>query len=83
VSEKARNEALDIRVYNIAALHILNPNWKSLRKRQLAKAELNDPRKFDESETDINSNVGKPKTASKPKRSFVNRSGKNFVRGWK
>lgn len=42
VSEKARNEALDIRVYNIAAMHILYPSKKSYPKsyrQKMATAE--------------------------------------------
>lgn len=34
----ARNEALDVRVYNMAALAILNPNWKALASRAQAPA---------------------------------------------
>lgn len=33
VKVRARNEALDIAVYNLAALHILNPNFQALSKR--------------------------------------------------
>lgn len=38
VSENARNEALDVRVYNIAAMHILYPSKKSYPKTYLAKS---------------------------------------------
>lgn len=32
----ARNEALDLKVYNMAALALLNPNWRALAKRAQA-----------------------------------------------
>lgn len=35
----ARNEALDVRVYNMAALAILNPEWRGLMRRRRATAE--------------------------------------------
>lgn len=36
---RARNEALDITVYNLAALSILNPNYKKLKENLVAKKE--------------------------------------------
>jgi len=38
---RPRNEALDLRVYNLAALKILNPNYKKLKKNlEAAKARI-------------------------------------------
>lgn len=39
VKKRARNEALDMRVYATAALYILNPNFKALAEGIQAKAE--------------------------------------------
>jgi phage terminase large subunit GpA-like protein len=35
----ARNEALDVRVYNMAARAILNPEWRALQRRRRVSAE--------------------------------------------
>ncbi|HEY8562804.1 MAG TPA: phage terminase large subunit family protein [Pyrinomonadaceae bacterium] len=43
VSENARNEALDLRVYNLAAFHILNPDMKSYRSAVRRRREENKP----------------------------------------
>lgn len=39
VKIRARNEALDLRVYNRAALALLNPNWGKLARRKLPPRE--------------------------------------------
>ena len=39
VKTRARNEALDTNVYNLAALSILNPNFKALKDKQEQKPE--------------------------------------------
>jgi len=40
VQTRARNEALDVRVYSHAALKILNPNWASLINRLEPEVEV-------------------------------------------
>ncbi|MEC8887354.1 MAG: phage terminase large subunit family protein [Pseudomonadota bacterium] len=52
-SDKARNEALDCRVYALAALKIMQPNLKLIKQRRLAQAD-------DEQE------MASPKTTIKP-----------------
>lgn len=37
---RERNEALDIRVYSLAAMELLNPNWKVLAAKRLANPEV-------------------------------------------
>jgi phage terminase large subunit GpA-like protein len=39
-SASARNEALDCRVYSMAALAILNPNWEALEERHNKRLAL-------------------------------------------
>lgn len=39
VKPSARNEALDLRVYNMIALALLNPGWKGLARRRRESAE--------------------------------------------
>ncbi|MGA0207639.1 MAG: hypothetical protein ACO3LT_07590, partial [Ilumatobacteraceae bacterium] len=41
--QKLRNEALDVRVYAIAARMILRPNWEKLRSNLEARAEVKRP----------------------------------------
>ena len=49
---RSRNEALDIAVYNLAALYILNPNFKKLEGRLMpAKEKEPEPEKVDTSIT--------------------------------
>jgi phage terminase large subunit GpA-like protein len=48
VAASVRNEALDIRVYNLAARTILNPNYELIAKRRIALPEVAD-RPADES----------------------------------
>jgi len=38
VKTRARNEALDINVYNLAALSILNPNFKAIKENSIKSA---------------------------------------------
>jgi len=40
VSKSQPNEALDNAVYNLAALHILNPDWDAWKKKALKEREL-------------------------------------------
>jgi phage terminase large subunit GpA-like protein len=80
VSANARNEALDCRVYGLAAVHILNPDWKSFQNARKNRRERIDPRKNTVSENDINP-VVKPPAA---KKSFISKSRRRggFVKNW-
>jgi len=72
VGSNVRNEALDCRVYGLAAAKILNPDFRSLNeKRTKAKKEV--PEK-------VKSEPSKP-----PRRSFIKggRTGKGFVNNWR
>lgn len=84
VSERARNEALDCRVYALAAVHILNPDWKSFRSNREKKANKPekqiDPRKNATAENEIITKLPSPK---RPKKSFVGTRRGGFVNGWK
>ena len=45
---RARNEALDLEVYNLAMLALLNPNWKALKNKHEALAGETPPKAPDE-----------------------------------
>jgi len=45
IKKRERNEALDIRVYSMAALHLVNPNWRALAK---VMAEVREPEEEDQ-----------------------------------
>ena len=83
VSERARNEALDCRVYALAAVHILNPDWKSFRhgiktRREKKSAQI-DPRKITSAENDLIPQ----RQAKRQTKSFVPKRRGGFVQGWK
>lgn len=42
VRSNRRNEALDVRVYNAAALHVLNVNWEKLKANMESRRETRD-----------------------------------------
>lgn len=69
VKTRARNEALDVRVYALAALKILNPVYKALRKRFEPEAPKPAPKK---SEID-QIQPARAKARRKPRGGFVNR----------
>ena len=80
-----RNEALDIRVYSLAGLHILRPNWAALSKR-LAKVE--EKAKIAETDTEHNHELPEPadRTERQPARFRPNpfaRARGGWVNGWK
>lgn len=68
-SADARTEALDIRVYNLAVLDILNPNFEVITTNQAIQIQnLKQPQKQIE---------------AKPKKSFIpHRRGEGWVRRW-
>jgi phage terminase large subunit GpA-like protein len=72
VSESARNEALDVRVYAMAARAILNPNLEKIAKRRLNFPEVAD-RLTDEvsNEQPVENAVEKPANNNKKKRFVV------------
>jgi phage terminase large subunit GpA-like protein len=86
-SEGIRNEALDLRVYSYSALCILQPDWILLTKRLAQKQKVYTVRseKSDENaEQESQQTPEQPKPTAKPvRKSFVPRSGKSFVNGWK
>lgn len=84
VSENARNEALDLRVYNIAAYMILNPDLKSFAQRlkKQAKKPQNDSKMPEKIENNPEINKKSQKTTIKKPRRFVN-ARKDFINGWK
>jgi phage terminase large subunit GpA-like protein len=73
IKPSLRNEALDVRVYAMAALAILSPDMKREADRQIRAAEAhNDP--------DPEPKKPAPKSSPSP---FVHRSKGNFVEGWR
>jgi phage terminase large subunit GpA-like protein len=75
-TSSARNEPLDLRVYNLAALKILNPNWQALKLREVAKARKNPP---PDKSAPVHTATEKPPTP--PKKSKRGRGG--FVNRWR
>ncbi len=76
IKQSARNEALDIRVYAMAALAILNPNFARLATQAMTSAENATENEALESSTK-RLKVGQ-------KRPFLGNIGKkSFVNGWK
>jgi phage terminase large subunit GpA-like protein len=70
VSESARNEALDVRVYATAARAILNPNLDKIAKRRLTFPEAAD-RASEPVDEDVENSVEKPPNINKKKRFVV------------
>ncbi len=64
IKKSARNEALDLRVYAMAALAILNPNWRALQARRLAVGK----QAAAKPEADVQASAP---TSPKPSSSFV------------
>lgn len=82
---RARNEALDLKVYNLAAVCLLNPNWERLAAKLDRPPQLEIKADDDESQL---ATVGTP-TNVRPVppvgRSIAQRPrrGGNFVKGWR
>lgn len=75
VKTRARNEALDLTVYNMAALSILNPNWKALKSNLNKNRSKKDVIKEEKDEA---IEIKKPKKTiqkqrKKPSQSWVKR----------
>lgn len=69
-----RNEGLDLKVYNLAAFEILNPNLEKLAASLQGKAEdLQEPVKVVPEETEENKQYVKKKKAAKRGTGFVSR----------
>lgn len=75
-SSDARTEALDIRVYNLAALEILNPNFEAILKNQAIQIQsLKQPQQQEQQSEN--------KAETKQSKPFIPRKrGKSWVKGW-
>lgn len=80
IKQKERNEALDLRVYAMAALAILNPNFRKIAENLAAEMES-------AGKTDMETVVETPSKSPKKtvKRPFLGTIGKKkgFIGGWK
>jgi len=74
-----RNEALDIRVYNHAALHILNVNWAQLKKNLESRKEVKEYILKPVEESPAIPEQPKPQP-TRP--AFVPRRQSNWIGGW-
>jgi len=87
VKDHARNEALDLRVYALAAAKLLNPDWRTLQKKLTEKlGETSDETEPATNEFNRLSNADSEKNIIKP----VKRGGflgtsrrKGFIKGWR
>ncbi|MCP4371627.1 MAG: phage terminase large subunit family protein [Deltaproteobacteria bacterium] len=70
VKTRARNEALDLRIYNMAALEILNPNFDILEK------------KFGEPLKEIEPDLEEKKPNPKPIKNNLRQKKKGWLNGW-
>lgn len=79
--EGRRNEALDLRVYNQAALIILQPNWEALA-RNIKEYELRTepPRR---GESDDEAQTENPQIPPKPSRPRPLRRPGGWIKGWR
>jgi len=76
VSPHARNEALDIRVYNLAAVMWLKPSFGAIRRKLVADLSVSDEHKPEK--------TADPEPQKKPARKKRrNRRSAGFVSGWK
>ena len=79
--ENAANEALDIRVYNHAALHILNVNWERLKENLESRREVVD---YVLKPDVITKPIPKPEPRPTPKpESFRQARRRGWISGWK
>lgn len=87
IREAARNEALDCRVYAMAAYHILNPNMKTLHARLLREARTAEPPATppDTTPNDGSDDGGpaQPPPTSGAKRFRIPRRRGGFVNNWR
>lgn len=82
---RPRNEALDCRVYALAALKILNPNWDAISKRFAAQASKRaSPLPAPPVDNVQQEPPAPPPVSSKPSRTAKpRRKGGGFVNGWR
>lgn len=74
VKRRARNEALDCRVYGFAALRLLNPTWHKLEANLSTKRQ---------EEKQVNEKRRQIKESFKPKQRRLVRRGVSFASNWK
>jgi phage terminase large subunit GpA-like protein len=78
VKIRARNEALDMFVYNMAALAILNPNLEKLVKAlEVEKEEVKQP------ESEPKPSATEKSSANTRQHRLIQRTHRNWIRGWK
>jgi phage terminase large subunit GpA-like protein len=89
---RARNEALDLKVYNLAAMTLLNPHFEKLaEKLRIVIPQLDLVSEADEREEPQPVAAGQQDSAPEPpeRAPFVTRynpprrRGSNFVKGWR
>lgn len=84
---RARNEALDLKVYNLAAICLLNPNWERLAAKMERPAQIEIKTESDDEELQPAA-VGVPPVAQErpfpaPRSSKPPRPSRGFVKGWR
>lgn len=72
-TSSARNEPLDLRVYNLAALKILNPNWKAIKLLKEKQAQKKAPPQTQPMPHTATEKPPAKKTRSRRGQGFVNR----------
>jgi phage terminase large subunit GpA-like protein len=86
IKKGSRNEALDCRVYNMAAKAILRPDMDAIKKRRTALIEA--PQQAVEQPKEavdaLEGQEGAPQAAPEPHRRFVNTSPRRggFTKNW-
>jgi len=78
-----RNEALDIRVYNQSALHILNVNWEKLKLNLESRREVIDYVLKTNEEQPVKPDEPKPEPKQPSRAPFVRPMRGGWVGGWK
>lgn len=85
IKASARNEALDCRVYALAAVHIINPDWQSFvqRREKLLEISENSGEKDTPNSKKSENVIKRREKRTKPSRPFVRRnSGGGFVKSY-
>ena len=85
VKQFERNEALDLRVYNLAAYDILKPNMSRVRAAVIPKAEVTVAQEKTDYELKTPTEKPKAEVVNPTSKNFVRpqRTGGNFVNGWR
>lgn len=76
----ARNEPLDLRVYNLAALKILNPNWKAVK---LLKEKNLEKKQAEKKPPPHSANVPHTTKEKQPASKARSRKNQGFVNRWR